>query len=89
MPAGAPEMVIEILSLGNTKTETKYKKELYEENGVREYLIFDPNHQNVFQFHLTDEGIYSPATIYVDDDMLQSVIFPDLIINLKEVFESN
>jgi Uma2 family endonuclease len=36
---GAPEMVIEILSPGNTRTETKYKLDLYEENGVEEYWV--------------------------------------------------
>ena len=34
---GAPELVVEILSPGNTITETKYKFDLYEENGVLEY----------------------------------------------------
>ena len=86
---GAPDLIIEILSPGNSSKEMKSKKLLYEESGVREYLIFDPEHENVFQFHLTDTGVYSLATIYVDDDILPSVIFPDLNINLKEVFESN
>ena len=86
---GAPDLIIEILSPGNSSKEMKSKKLLYEESGVREYLIFDPEHENVFQFHLTDIGVYSLATIYVDDDILPSVIFPDLNINLKEVFESN
>ncbi len=39
---GAPEMVVEILSLGNTKTETKHKLDLYEENGVLEYWVVHP-----------------------------------------------
>ncbi|MER0439900.1 Uma2 family endonuclease [Emticicia sp. W12TSBA100-4] len=83
---GAPDLVIEILSPGNSSKEMKLKKALYEESGVREYLIFDPDHENVFQFHLTEADIYSPATIYVDDEILTSVIFPDFHINLKEVF---
>lgn len=86
---GAPDLVIEILSPGNSSKEMKLKKALYEESGVREYLIFDPEHENVFQFHLTDEGIYSPATIYVDDEILTSVIFPDFKIDLKEVFAAS
>ena len=62
------------------------KKLLYEESGVKEYLIFDPEHSNVFQFYLTDEDVCSLAPIYIDDDTFQSVIFPDLKIDLKEVF---
>ncbi|WP_305951749.1 Uma2 family endonuclease [Emticicia oligotrophica] len=83
---GAPDLVIEILSPGNSSKEMKLKKALYEESGVREYLIFDPEHENVFQFHLTDTDVYSPANIYVDDEILTSVIFPDFQIDLKEVF---
>ncbi len=83
---GSPDLVIEILSPGNSSKEMKLKKALYEESGVREYLIFDPEHENVFQFHLLETGLYSLATIYVNDDILKSVIFPDFQINLNEVF---
>lgn len=83
---GSPDLVIEILSPGNSSKEMKLKKALYEESGVREYLIFDPEHENVFQFHLTETDVYSPATIYVDDEILTSVIFSDFQINLKEIF---
>ena len=86
---GAPDLVIEILSPGNSSKEMKIKKDLYEENGVREYLIIDPEHENAFQFHLTEAEVYSPATIYVDDEVLTSVIFPDLQLNLKEVFSAS
>lgn len=85
---GSPDLVIEILSPGNSSKEMKLKKALYEESGVREYLIFDPEHENVFQFYLTETDVYSPATIYVDDEKLTSVIFPDFQINLKEIFEA-
>ncbi len=36
---GAPDLVIEILSPGNTKKELKIKFELYEEAGIKEYWI--------------------------------------------------
>ena len=84
---GSPDLVVEILSPGNSAKEMKTKKLLYEENEIREYWIFDPEHENVFQFHLTDAGVYSPATIYVKDDALECVIFPDLKIQLEEVFK--
>ena len=84
---GAPDLIIEILSPGNSSKEMKTKKLLYEESGVREYLIFDPEHEHVLQFHLTDSGVYSPPTIFIDE-ILQSVIFPDLFIDLNEVFSA-
>ncbi len=84
---GAPDLVIEILSPGNSAKEMKTKKLLYEENEIREYWIFDPEREAVFQFHLTDAGVYSPATIYVKDDILDCVIFPDLKIQLDDIFK--
>ena len=85
---GAPDLVIEILSPGNSSKEMKTKKLLYEENGVREYWILDPEHENAFQFHLTEAGVYSLATIYVNDETLACVIFPDLAVPLEAVFSA-
>ena len=39
---GAPDLVVEILSPGNSKKEKKDKFELYEEAGVREYWLVEP-----------------------------------------------
>jgi len=85
---GAPDLIVEILSPGNSQKEMRTKKLLYEENAVREYWIVDPEHENVFQFLLTKEGVYSPATIYVYDEQLNCAIFPDLKLDLREVFQS-
>ncbi len=83
---GAPDLVIEILSPGNSSKEMRLKKELYEEIGIREYWIFDPERETVHQFHLVQPERYSPATIYINEDTLNCVIFPDLQIPLLEVF---
>lgn len=82
---GAPDLVVEILSPGNSAKEMKTKKLLYEENEIREYWILT-EHETAFQFHLTEVGVYSPATIYVNEDILICVIFPDLKINMKQIF---
>src|SRR5579875_870365 len=47
---GAPNLVIEILSPGNTEKEVKLKFELYEEAGVREYWVVYPAEENVAIF---------------------------------------
>ncbi len=83
---GAPDLIIEILSPGNSIKEMRTKKDLYAENGVREYWIIDPEHENAFQFLLENENTYSPACIYVADDVLNCAIFPNLKIDLKKVF---
>ena len=83
---GAPDLVVEILSPGNSVKEMKIKKNLYETAGIREYWIIDPEHENVFQFHLNEAMVYTHATIYTSEDVLHCVIFPDLHITLSEIF---
>ncbi|MBI4645542.1 MAG: Uma2 family endonuclease [Bacteroidia bacterium] len=39
---GAPDLVIEILSLSNSYHDTKTKKKIYEKYGVKEYWLVDP-----------------------------------------------
>lgn len=82
---GAPDLVIEVLSPGNTKREMKDKFELYEEAGVREYWLVHPADEAV-QIYILDEterfiGL-QPAV-----EVAQSVIFPGLNIDLVKLFK--
>ncbi len=85
---GAPDLVVEILSASNSKKEMRTKKELYEENEVKEYWIIDPTHEMLFQYSLQENGIYAPPLIFVTDETVQSTVFPTLQIDLSELFES-
>ena len=85
---GAPDLIIEILSPGNSQKEMRIKKKLYEENGVKEYWIIDFDHEQAFQFNLNKDGdIYEPPIIYVSDETLECALFPDLKIDLEELFK--
>ncbi len=82
---GAPDLVIEILSPGNSKKEMNEKFDLYEETGVREYWMVEPAENAVYIYILNEDGKYiglKPVT-----SMLKSSIFPDLEINLEEIFQ--
>jgi Uma2 family endonuclease len=85
---GAPDLIIEILSASNSKKEMRTKKELYEENEVKEYWIIDATHETLLQYNLLEDGKFSPPIIYVNDEFVQSSIFPTLNISLMELFES-
>ena len=82
---GPPDWVIEILLPGNSKTEMGFKFDLYEENGVREYWIVQPEHENVLVFAL-QEGRFQLVKMYAGDDTVPSVVFPELVIELRDVF---
>lgn len=84
---GAPDWIIEILSKGNSKRETQIKYELYAESGVSEYWLVYPYEQAVHQFVLNESGRYELKQMYADDDMAVPYLFPDLSVDLSEVFE--
>lgn len=83
---GAPDLVIEILSPGNSKKEMRTKKQLYEENGIREYWIIDPERETVHQFVLEDNGLYSRPMIYVSEEIVYCAIFEELQVPLDDLF---
>jgi Uma2 family endonuclease len=85
---GAPDWIIEILSKGNSKREMQIKYELYQESGVQEYWIVYPNDQAINQFVLDESGRYQLKQMYTDDDIATAHLFPELTLDLTEVFET-
>ena len=85
---GAPDLIVEILSPGNSIKEMKLKRELYEENGVREYWIIDPIHEHIIRYSLLEEGQFSSPEIILANDRFKSSAFPYLTLDLAEVFHS-
>ena len=83
---GAPDFIIEILSPGNSKKEMKYKYELYEENGVKEYWIVDYREKVIWRYVLKD-NIYIGLKPLIEEEMATSSIFPDLSFLVGEIFE--
>lgn len=84
---GAPDWIIEILSKGNSKRETQEKFALYQESGVKEYWLVYPYEQSVHQFVFNEQAEkYELIAMFSADDSASPVLFPDLAINLAEVF---
>lgn len=83
---GAPDLIIEILSPGNTEKEVKLKFELYEEARVKEYWVVYPSEENVAVFVLNENGKYEGAKIYAGKDGIKSASVEGLIIKLNEIF---
>ena len=83
---GAPDLIVEILSPGNSRTEMKDKFELYQEAGVLEYWIVSPIEKTVQVWKLTDLCYYIGLPPKVEDDILTTPIIPGLEIDLTDVF---
>ncbi|TAN49562.1 MAG: Uma2 family endonuclease [Methylococcaceae bacterium] len=86
---GAPDWIIEILSKGNSKREMQTKYELYQEAGVSEYWLVYPYEQAVHQFVLDKDSCrYRLQAMYSSSDTAVPRLFPDLVLDLSEVFGS-
>lgn len=85
---GAPDLLVEILSTGNTEKEVKLKFELYEEAGVKEYWIVYPAEENIAVFILNEKGKYDGAKIYAGKDRIKSIAVPGLLIKLNDIFSN-
>lgn len=83
---GAPDIVVEILSPGNNKTELQNKYEVYEEAGVKEYWIIQPEEKTFFKYVLDESGQYQPTRLLTLGDEVTSTILPGFALNLDEVF---
>lgn len=64
------------------------KYALYQESGVSEYWIVYPNDQAVHQFVFDENQHYQLKAMFTDDDKASSHLFPDLVCDLTQVFES-
>jgi Uma2 family endonuclease len=84
---GAPDWIIEILSKGNSKKEVKTKHALYAEAGVKEYWLVYPYEEVIHQFILNPEGHYQLEDSFAGDDVASAYLFPDLTIELEQLFK--
>lgn len=82
---GAPDLIIEILSPGNSKKEIKNKYNVYEESGVREYWIVDPTHQTL-QVNKLIAGKYQPQRSLTVGDIVTTDILPGFSMDLADIF---
>jgi Uma2 family endonuclease len=86
---GAPDLVVEILSPGNSRKEIKLKHEVYEEAGVKEYWIITPVEEHIAVFILNSDGKFDGAKLYTNGDIIQSQTVNNLSVNVTEVFQTN
>ncbi len=82
---GVPDLIVEILSPGNSIVELKYKFNLYESNGVREYWIIHPETQDLLIYSLVD-GKYIPSRLFTSGDVVKSMVLDGFTLDLEEFF---
>ncbi|MBN2533667.1 MAG: Uma2 family endonuclease [Spirochaetales bacterium] len=83
---GSPDIVVEILSPSTMEIDQSLKKHLYEKYGIKEYWIVNPFITEIKQYIIK-------GTAYVlsnsSGESITSSLFPELKINLDDVFYRN
>ena len=84
---GVPDLVVEILSQGSRKTDEIIKRRLYEQYGVKEYWIIDPELESVKVYRMQDIGFIRVAELSVENGgTLTTPLLPELTIPLFDIF---
>jgi Uma2 family endonuclease len=83
---GAPDLIVEILSPGNSRVEVQNKYELYQEYGVREYWVVHPTDCTLLIYTLID-GKFIPSKLFTSGDRITSIVLPGFELDLEEVFK--
>jgi len=83
---GAPDLIVEILSPGNSRKEVIDKYEIYQEAGVKEYWVIYPAEQ-VLQVYSLENAIFVAKKPNAPGDIYESQLFPELQINVEAIFE--
>jgi Uma2 family endonuclease len=81
---GAPELIFEIISPGTATRDKREKKDIYEQFGVKEYILVYPNLKNVEQYILSKTQ-YGKAEIINWDETFTLETFA-LEIDLRKIF---
>ena len=84
--AGAPKLVVEILSTSTWRHDRMRKLNLYAQVGVAEFWLVTPHPGLVEVLELRD-GRYTIAGTFLPEDTLTSPTFPELRLALPNVFD--
>jgi Uma2 family endonuclease len=83
---GAPDLVVEVVSEGSWKRDRVEKKGLYEQFGVTEYWIIDPEAQTIEVFALGKKG-YELHSRAQADETATSRLLPDFSIGWTQLLD--
>jgi Uma2 family endonuclease len=87
---GAPDLVMEVLSPSTAYYDLKEKKRLYEQHGVREYWLVDPEADDVEIYRLDEdqgENQYALHQRAVETGAVTSALLDGFAVDLADLFD--
>ncbi len=85
---GSPDMIIEIVSPATARKDKIEKFNKYEQAGVKEYWIVEPQEKIISVFTLQKNQRYGRPNLYAEEDHVTASTLSGLTVDLKMVFSS-
>ena len=82
---GVPDLMVEIISPSSILTDREDKKLVYENAGVREYWLIDPNYRSI-EVHTLKKARYKVTSFAIEDGKVQSTVLKGFEVEIKELF---
>lgn len=82
---GPVDLAVEVISLGHRQRDRIEKRDLYEQYGVKEYWLIDPEAQTVEVLHLVN-GRYQLAGRSTPGQTAASQLLPGFTITVSDLF---
>lgn len=82
----SPKIIFEVISKSTSSHDYITKLAVYQKYGVLEYNIVEQSGK-IIQYTLED-STYTISDVYKNDDEYTSTAFPDLKINLRDIFDN-
>lgn len=83
---GVPDLLVEILSPGNTAYDQEVKLRAYERAGVPEYVTIDPATRTLSHYRLDASGHYAGPRLLTETDMVSFACLPTLSFRVGDLF---
>ena len=84
--SGAPDLMVEVLSPGNSSKEKRDKFDLYQENGVREYWIVSLQEETIYPYDLNEQGMYVGRPPFIRGMILSSSAVSGFSLDVSSAF---
>lgn len=82
---GAPDLVVEVLSLSTSARDLRYKWDLYARSGVREYWVVNPEAESVEVLTLAKKA-YKRHVLAEQEGVITSKVLEGLSVRVKDIF---
>jgi len=83
---GAPSLVIEVLSESTEERDRTFKFREYARGGAKEYWLVSPGEKQIEVYKNSERG-FQLVNIFRAADVLNSPLFADINLDVKQVFE--